>query len=150
MAAFFHPRFWHDLFFVPAAAAQVEQSKARQVTRGNLKVVGRMNGSRTSQVVHIARLKILHPNWFRDALIESLADFQSRLFFEDRSKDVEVPVVVIPEGSRRVAAACWPVLLHWLGFKLHLVIHTRTRTQQINYPRLLLFFRQGIGRIVNS
>src|SRR5580700_9641284 len=150
VTTFFDPGFGHDLFAVPAAVTQIEQAETRHIARSNLKVVSGMNGKWAAKIEDVARLEILHANRLGYALIKGVADLHASLFFKDRPQDIKIPIVVIPERARRVTPAGWPALLHGLSFEIYLVVHARPCAQQIHNARLLLFFRERVGRIVDA
>src|SRR5580692_8932743 len=123
VTAFFHPGLWDDLLAVPAAVTEIEQAETRHIARGDFKVIGGMDRKWAAKIEQITRLKIFHADGLCDALIESIANFQAGLFFEDGSKNIKIPIVVIPERARRVTPARWPAFLHGLSFKIYRVVH---------------------------
>src|SRR5579863_2012960 len=150
VTAFFDPGVWHYLFAVPAAVTEIEQAETRHIARRNLEVISGMDGKWTTKIEDIARLEILHANRFGDALVEGIANLQASLFLKDRPQDIKIPIVVIPERSWRVTPAGWPAFLHGLSLKIYRVVHARACAQQIHDLRLLFFFSQRIGRIVDA
>src|SRR5581483_1115799 len=119
VAALLHPTLGNDLFIAPATVPQIQQAKSRQVASADFKHVASVNRKWTTDVVHIARLVILHADWFCNSLVKSVADFKSSFLLENRAQCVKVPVVVIPECARSMATARWPQLFHRGGLEIY-------------------------------
>jgi hypothetical protein len=57
------------------------------------------------QIVHIVNSKVLHLDRRSDLSLKSLTDFPIELAFVHAAKNIEIPVVIVPEGARRVRFA---------------------------------------------
>lgn len=103
----------------------------------------------SAKIENIVWSEILHSDRFGDAFVKGFADFLARLFLEDRTQNVEIPIVVEPERARSMAAACWLQSLLPRRFKIHRVINARTRAKNIDNSRPLFLLRQRIGRVID-
>ena len=145
MCTLFDPCFRHDLLVVPATMTKIEQAEASQVACRNLKMIGRVDRGRSAQLIHIVWLEILHPDWQGDALVEGFSDFEARLFLKNRPENVEVPIVVEPEGSRRVASPRGACLFLTITLEIYRMINPRAGAKKIDDSRLALVLCQWVG-----
>lgn len=103
--ALFHPPLGHDLAADPIAFPQIEQRKPRQITCAHADWIGRVDRSLTAKVAAILRPIVLHVDRLGDLLVERIEDAGAGRVLIDRAEHVEAPIVVVPEGAGRVAAA---------------------------------------------
>src|SRR5580704_17187068 len=105
MRARFHPIGWNHVRTVPLAAMEVKQSEAREVSRADVEQIRGEMGIGTGDIAAVVRGEVLHSDRLSNLVVERVENICSRGLFEDVAERVEVPVVVIPEGSVRMRAA---------------------------------------------
>src|SRR5262249_32441461 len=110
------PRTRNDLAAVPRSLMEIKQCKPGKVARTHANGIGRMLGGRAAKIFTVARLVVLHPDGSRDALLERGEDRLSGGALVNRPERVEVPVVVVPEGSGRMTATQGTSPGHACGF----------------------------------
>src|SRR5579863_621194 len=83
VTALLDPPLGDDLFSIPAAATQIEQTEPRQVPGGNFEMICRIDGSGSTKIKDVVGLKVLHTDRLGNTLIKRLADLQASLLFKD-------------------------------------------------------------------
>src|SRR5579862_5243313 len=106
-----------------------------------------MNRAGTGFVDTISYREVLHANGRGNALLEFLEDILSSELLEDRTENIEVPVVVIPVGPGQLRPTRRAGRSHTRGLTDHRVVDARSGSEQVEDGRL--FFKLGQrGRVV--
>src|SRR5579863_4050554 len=118
VSALLNPCFGNDLPPLPTTLTQVEKAETRHVPGCHFKHVRRMHRNTfISHVIHVARTEILHAGRLCNPSVKRITNLKAGLLLKDRTENVEIPVVVEPEGAPCVAAACGTVLALKVGLK---------------------------------
>lgn len=118
---------------------EIEKPDARQIPRRHLDLVDRMHGLRPVLKPPVTRRAVLHAQWLHQAGRKRLQHILARRPLDDRTENVEIPVVVEPVRSRRMAASVRPAVRRIVDRRQ---VDARARAQQIHDRRLALTRRQ--------
>src|SRR5260370_4151724 len=103
--AFRHPCGRDDLLLAPFSAIEVEPAEACEVASAEAHGIGGVVGCVFVDVTAIRRYEVLHLQQLREMFVDGREGIFPGRAPQDRAEHIEVPVVVIPERSRCMAAA---------------------------------------------
>ena len=90
-----NPFLRNELFAVPTAFPEHQLPEPRHVARGEMHVVGEMfRHLRVARQLVARTVEILHAQRLRQIALQRVENVQPRLLRENRSRDIEVPIVV--------------------------------------------------------
>ena len=127
---------------LPAALVEVEQGEAGKIAGAHADGIGRVDRCRAREVLAVGRPVVLHADRPGNLALEGIEDRGAHRMLIDRAERVEIPVVVVPEAARLVAAAARALRRHRRRFIEGGVIDARARHQEVAHRGAFLFGRQ--------
>src|SRR5918994_5843691 len=97
-----NPGFRDHLVRTPSPVPKIEQSYPCEVPRGKAQFVDRMSGFWTMLIATVLSHVILHQERNCKSGFQRVEDSLPCLPLENGRQNIEIPVVVIPEATRRI------------------------------------------------